>query len=67
MNPDLPEHVKSAIEKLCTLGCTRVNEIIAQLETGNTVDEIEHLDPQELQSVLHELKQIMSVYDISNE
>lgn len=63
MNPDLPQHVQSAIEAICELGCVRVNEIIASLESGNFITETAGLDKSEQDAVLLELKAIMSVYD----
>ena len=62
MNPDLPQHVQYAIEAICALGCERVNEIIASLESGTVVSEIAGLDNSEREAVLFELKAIMSVY-----
>lgn len=63
MNPDLPQHVQSAIEAICELGCEKVNEIIASMESGNAITEIAGLDQSEQDAVLFELKAIMSVYD----
>jgi hypothetical protein len=63
MNPDLPQQVQSVIEAICELGCERVNEIIASLESGNVVSEIAGLNNSEQVAVLVELKAIMSVYD----
>jgi hypothetical protein len=63
MNPDLPQHVQLAIEAICELGCERVNEIIASLESGISITEIDGLDKSEQNAVLLELKAIMSVYD----
>ena len=63
MNPDLPQHVQSVVEAICELGCERVNEIIASLESGNFIDEIAGLDKSEQDAVLLELKAVMSVYD----
>jgi len=63
MNPDLPSHLQLLIETICERGCGRVNEIIAALESGNSVEEVTNLDSSERQQILVELKQIMAVYD----
>lgn len=58
-----PTHVQSIIESICELGCDRVNEIIETLECGDSVEETRHLDQNDQQRVLMELKVIMSVYN----
>lgn len=50
------------LENICNLGCTRVNEIIEQLERGEKIDETGDLDKNEVDSLVQELKTIMSVY-----
>lgn len=60
---NLPAHVQSTIESICELGCDRVNEIIAVLESGHSAEEISGLDKTDQQWVLKELKAIMAVYD----
>lgn len=63
MNPDLPAHLQSMVESICELGCTRVNEIIAALESDIHVEETSDLDKTDRQRVLDELKQIMAIYE----
>ncbi len=63
MNQDLPAHVRTTVESICALGCDRVNEIIDELESGNTVLETTGLDQTDQHQVLRELKEIMAVYD----
>ncbi len=63
MNPDLPVNVQLTVESICELGCTRVNEIIDALESGTQIEETINLDKTAQQRVLHELKQIMAVYE----
>ncbi len=63
MNDDLPAHVRTTVESICELGCERVNEIIAELESGHHADETAELSAIDRQKVLHELKTIMAVYD----
>ncbi len=62
MTQPLSDQVQSIIESICETGCNNVNQIIDQLETGQPTQETEHLTEAERQQVLHELKNIMSVY-----
>lgn len=55
--------VTKAIEAMCNLGCTSVNAIIHTLEQGQSVEGIEGFSETEKQTLMHELKAIMSVYD----
>ena len=63
MTHDLPAHVRTTVESICELGCERVNEIIAELESGRHVPETTDLSALDQQTVLSELKAIMAVYD----
>ena len=63
MTIDLPLKIQSCVESICELGCERVNEIIALIEAGKTVDQVSALDREERNRVLRELKAIMAVYD----
>jgi len=51
------------IELICQQGCTVVREVIVKLEQKKDVAELNHLNDEQKQSVLNELKTIMSVYD----
>ena len=51
------------IELICQQGCTVVREIIVKLEQHHKVAELDHLDDEQKQLVLTELKTVMSVYD----
>ena len=62
MDPDLPEQVQHAVESICTLGCNRVNEIIADVDQGKPVKELSGLSDDEITTVKQELKKIMAVY-----
>jgi len=55
------------IELICEQGCIFVREVIVGLENNNQIKELEHLNNDELQHVLIELKVVMSVYDLSDE
>ncbi len=63
MSADLPDHLRTAVESICELGCERVNEVIADLESGRTVAETAEFSGPDQHRVLQELKDIMSVYD----
>ncbi|UCB53731.1 MAG: hypothetical protein JSW45_07070 [Thiotrichales bacterium] len=65
MTEDLPAHVRATVEAICELGCERVNEIIASLESDQNVAETNGLDRSDRVRVLVELKEIMAVYDNS--
>ena len=57
------EKVSKAVEDICKLGCTTVNEIIETLEQGEDVAETNQLTRSERGELLHELKSIMNVYE----
>jgi hypothetical protein len=63
MTSDLPAHLQTLVESICELGCERVNEIITELESGNSVQQTTNLAFDERQKILSELKAIMAVYD----
>ena len=51
------------IAQICTLGCSRVSEIIASLEQGGSNEECADLTPKDRLKILAELKAIMAVYE----
>ena len=62
--PDmLVEKLQVIVEALCNEGCEAVTQYIKQIEAGHLPEPLLLLSPQEQDQVLHELKQIMSVYD----
>ena len=67
MNPNLSPKLISRIESLCSLGCSQVNDILARAKTSQSINELSDLSTTEIEQVLEELEQIMSVYDSSNE
>ena len=56
------QKIVKIVEDICQLGCTRVNEIISELEQGESLDEAGSLSEHETGMVLQELKAIMAVY-----
>lgn len=59
MNQD---KINQCVEVLCELGCRTVSSIIRELEHGAPLAQTAHLDADERQAVLAELKSIMAVY-----
>lgn len=54
--------IADCVEILCHKGCKEVSQVILALERGELVAEAEHLNPDERQMVLAELKTVMAVY-----
>lgn len=59
------ELIDNCLERLCQQGCRSVNQVIQQLEQGQKIDSIAHLDATHQQKLLHELKSLMAVYEIT--
>lgn len=57
------QRVEHSIELLCHKGCRAVWRVIAALERGELLQETQDLNPDEVQEVISELKQIMAVYE----
>ena len=59
----LEPEVEQAVDAICALGCTVVNDYIRALQQAQPRPEYQSLDPQQRPSLLHELQSIMAVYD----
>lgn len=61
----MPELMSSqqCVEYICQQGCTVVRDIIVKLEQQRPVEGLEHLNTEQTQQILVELKLVMSVYD----
>ncbi len=57
--------VERCVEVLCQQGCSRVNEYIGALQSGQSAPEIDALDKPERKALLEELVSIMAVYQRS--
>jgi len=57
------KNIEKAIETICYSGCTSVNNIIAALENGKTIDQSKDLSKEEIEILIKELKAIMAVYE----
>ncbi len=55
--------MEARVTALCELGCVRVREVIAALETGEIPAELKDLDQADRAVLLAALKDIMAVYD----
>jgi len=50
------------LERICDLGCTRLNEILAEASTGKAVPELAGLNVADSEEILDRLKSIMAIY-----
>ena len=55
--------IEDEVERICDLGCTRVNEIIATTASGKSVPELAGLNAGDSERVLERLKSIMAIYE----
>jgi len=63
MSPDLPKKITHKIEAICEQGCSRVNKILVKAKNGDNIEELADFSPAEIELIVNELTQIMSVYD----
>lgn len=62
--PDkLPEHLQKLVDDVCGLGCQRVNEIIAESQSGRDSPELAGLTPEEVSAIVDVLRRVMAVYE----
>lgn len=59
----MTKNLAHCVEQICIQGCDSVRHTIEKLETHQPVNSIRDLTPQECNEVLHELREIMSIYD----
>jgi hypothetical protein len=57
--------IEDELERICDLGCTRVNEIIDTASRGQSVPELAGLNAADSEEVLGRLKNIMAIYAAS--
>jgi len=55
--------IDAELDRICDLGCTRVNEIIAGASSGKAVPELAGLNAADSEEVLERLKSIMAIYE----
>lgn len=63
MNPELTKKAIQQIESLCEQGCTEINQILEKAHNGEDVEQLSDFDKTEVQQIIDELDQIMSVYN----
>jgi len=51
------------LEQIAARGCADVNQLIVDIGNGAEVPEIAHLNESQRQQVIHELRNVMKVYD----
>jgi hypothetical protein len=56
------KQIDACLEHICQQGCRVVNHIICQLEQGEYVENIQHLNAEQRQKLYQELKNVMAVY-----
>ena len=66
MNAKLSKKAINTIESLCGLGCTRVNQILEDVQNGSEITELNEFNASEKEMIIGELDQIMSVYIVDN-
>lgn len=63
MNPDLSKKVSNKIESLCTSGCSDINQLLEKAGNGEVLTDLKGFSPTEVQQIIHELGEIMAVYE----
>jgi len=55
--------IEAELDRICNMGCTRVDEIIADVDSGKPVPELAGLNATDSDEVLDRLKCIMAIYN----
>ena len=55
--------IEDELERICGMGCTRVNEIIDGASSGNPAPELAGLNAADSEEVLDRLRSIMAIYE----
>lgn len=63
MNPELSKRALDKIESLCGQGCSDVSLLLEKAKNGTRVEELAEFNHSEIEQILDELDQIMSVYN----
>ena len=63
VNPRLSKKVSSKIESLCAQGCAKVNQLLENAENGKIIVDLSEFNHSEIEQIIDELTQIMSVYN----
>ena len=63
MKHNLSEKIIHKIEAICAQGCGHVNRLLEAAKNGAPVEELNEFSESEINQIINELEQIMSVYD----
>ena len=63
MTPERYKVVSNQIESLCEQGCNQVSELLDKAENGSEISELSEFSRNEVNVIIDELSEIMSVYD----
>ena len=66
MSPEPSRKVASKIEALCEQGCTQINQLLEKAENGKNIKELSEFSSSEINQIINELGEIMSVYNDNN-
>jgi hypothetical protein len=64
-DPFASKRIDQTVEAIGQRGCEYVRRVIDAIEVGKSIDVMEIREPDDIDRVLAELKEIMSVYDES--
>lgn len=67
MKPEHSNKVAKKIESVCEQGCSEVNELLKKAENSNNIEELPEFSRTEIQQIIDELSEIMSVYGIDDD
>lgn len=67
MTPERSNKISEKIEAVCGQGCTEVNQLLKQAESGNTIEILSEFSDNEISLIINELNEIMSVYDVDKD
>ena len=61
---ELSTKASNKIEALCEQGCSQINTLLQKAETGSQIDELSDFNNKEVNQIIDELSEIMSIYDV---
>ena len=59
----LSQKALNKIESLCEQGCTQINELLNKADDDSEIEELSDFNKDEVNQIIDELSEIMSVYD----
>lgn len=63
MTPERNKIVNHKIESICEKGCDQVSKLLDKAENGSEIRELSDFSRNEVNIIISELNEIMSVYD----